>query len=339
MSIINQALKKAQREQMLRETPPPSGWKHVGTATQYRLGGVILAGFAVALGLGAILHAWVTVPTEGNSVEAQAVPEPMPQLIRITPNRASVTPSVTLPTDTALVSPTSGPVFLDGHSHAITPRTQPTNVMSLAVHSANAQARPPHVAPSATTPAVPLPLRSASSLTTEPAEPTQPQQLRAQALFNEAIEAQEAGDLDQARALLEQTVQLDPTLKVAYNSLGNLHHQQQQYQLAITMYERALALDPQYAKARNNLGSTYLRLAMDDRALTELHKAIQADSSYGLAYYNLACVYARAGDSASAAQYLQQAIALEPQARIWAQTDEDFAPVRATSVVQKLLGP
>jgi tetratricopeptide (TPR) repeat protein len=78
---------------------------------------------------------------------------------------------------------------------------------------------------------------------------------------------------------------------------------------------------------------------MDDRALTELHKAIQADSGYGLAYYNLACVYARAGDSALAAQYLEQAIALEPQARIWAQTDDDFAPVRATPVVQQLLGP
>jgi Tfp pilus assembly protein PilF len=105
------------------------------------------------------------------------------------------------------------------------------------------------------------------------------------------------------------------------------------------MYERALALDPQYAKARNNLGSTYLRLGMDDQALAELHKALQADDEYGLAYYNLACVYARAGDSTTAAQYLQQAITFAPQARTWAQTDNDFAAVRTTPVVQKLLGP
>jgi hypothetical protein len=70
-----------------------------------------------------------------------------------------------------------------------------------------------------------------------------------------------------------------------------------------------------------------------------LHKAIQADSGYGLAYYNLACVYARAGDSTLAAQYLEQAMTLEPQARLWAQTDDDFTPVRATPVVQRLLGP
>jgi hypothetical protein len=338
MSIINQALKKAQREQMLRATQPLTGWKHAGTTMQYRLGGIILAGFAVALGLGAILHAWVTAPTEGNSI-GQAVSESLPQLPLVTPNRTAAAPAVTPPTDTAMVPSAAGPVLLDKHSQATTPRTPPTNVMSPAVHPTIPQAPRTRVELSAATSAVPIPPQPAPSPTIEPAAPSQPEQLQAQALFNQAMESQAAGQLDHARTLLEQAVQLDPTLKVAYNSLGNLHHQQQQYQQAIAMYERALALDPQYAKARNNLGSTYLRLAMDDRALTELHKAIQADSGYGLAYYNLACVYARAGDSTLAAQYLEQAIALEPQARLWAQTDDDFAPVRATPVVQQLLGP
>jgi hypothetical protein len=53
----------------------------------------------------------------------------------------------------------------------------------------------------------------------------------------------------------------------------------------------------------------------------------------------LACVYARSGNSTMAAQYLQQAIALEPQARTWAQTDTDFARVRTAPEVQQLLGP
>jgi Tfp pilus assembly protein PilF len=335
MSIINQALKKAQREQMLRTTPPLSGWKQAGIAAQYRLGGVIFAGFAVALGLGAILHAWVTVPPEGNSVGAHAAPEPLPQLTLVTSDLPSVTPAVMPLTDTVPRPSTPGPAFFDRHSDTPAPKTPPMT----ALNPASAQARLPRVAPLTATPAVPLPVQLVSSPTTGPAEAAQPEQLRARALFNQAMEAQEAGDLDHARTLLEQTIQLDPTLKVAYNSLGNLHHQQQQYEQAIVMYERALALDPQYAKARNNLGSTYMQLTMDDRALTELHKAIQADSGYGLAYYNLACVYARAGDSTTAAQYLQQAMALEPQARIWAQTDDDFAPVRATPAVQALLGP
>jgi len=100
-----------------------------------------------------------------------------------------------------------------------------------------------------------------------------------------------------------------------------------------------LTIDPDYAKARNNLGSTYMQLAMDRSAIDEFQKALHADSSYSLAYYNLACVYARSCNSATASQYLQQAIAIEPQARTWAQTDADFAPVRTAPEVQQLLGP
>jgi tetratricopeptide (TPR) repeat protein len=184
-----------------------------------------------------------------------------------------------------------------------------------------------------------IPPQPVQPLKTAPAAPTQEDRLQAQTLFNQAVASQEAGDLEHARVLLERTVQRDPTLKVAYNSLGNLYYQQQQYQQAVAMYERALQLDPHYAKARNNLGSTYLQLAMVDQALTEFHKALAADSGYGLAYYNLACVYARAGDSPTAAEYLRQAIILEPQARAWAQSDDDFARVRTTPVIQQLLGP
>jgi len=162
---------------------------------------------------------------------------------------------------------------------------------------------------------------------------------RVQALMQRASAAQEAGELRRAASLLEQAVQLDPTAKAAYNSLGNVYYHLQRYQQAITMYHKALALDPDYAKARNNLGSTYMQLAMHEQAIEELQKALRADSSYGLAYYNLACVYARGGDSATAAQYLQQAIVLEPQARTWAQTDTDFTPVRTAPEVQQLLGP
>jgi tetratricopeptide (TPR) repeat protein len=151
--------------------------------------------------------------------------------------------------------------------------------------------------------------------------------------------AEEAGDLARASSLLEQAVKLDATAKAAYNSLGNVYYQQQRYQQAIAMYDKALALDPHYAKARNNLGSTYMQLAMDARAIEELLKALQADSSFGLAYYNLACVYARGGHTTTAAQYLQQAIALEPQARTWAQTDADFARVRSAPEIQQLVRP
>jgi len=162
---------------------------------------------------------------------------------------------------------------------------------------------------------------------------------RAQALVRRAAAAQEANELKRALTLLEQAIKLDPTAKAAYNSLGNVYYQQQRYQQALVMYQKALAIDPDYVKARMNLGNTYMQLAMDTRAIDELQKALRADSSSSLAYYNLACAYARSGNGPVAALYLLEAIALEPQARTWAQTDADFARVRTAPDVQQLLGP
>ena len=186
-----------------------------------------------------------------------------------------------------------------------------------------------------------MPSRAAMPLprVAPPAALTPAEAARAQALVQRAAAAQEAKELTRALTLLEQAIKLDPTAKAAYNSLGNVYYQQQRYQQALAMYQQALAIDPDYAKARTNLGSTYMQMAMDTRAIEELHKALRADSSYSLAYYNLACVYARSGNSPMAAQYLQQAIGLEPQARTWAQTDVDFARVRTAPEVQQLLGP
>jgi Tfp pilus assembly protein PilF len=156
--------------------------------------------------------------------------------------------------------------------------------------------------------------------------------------FNLALEAQAGGDVEQAMALLHQAVRLDPTLKRAYNNLGNLYYQRQQYDEAVTMYHQALTLDPDYTQARNNLGSAYIQLSQYEQAIAELHKVLQGGGEASLAYYNLACIYARRGDSTQAVHYLQRAMETEPQARIWAQTDADFSRIRSEPALQRLLG-
>ena len=197
-----------------------------------------------------------------------------------------------------------------------------------------AAAQPPEPGTSVAPPVAPTPASVAP-----PVAPTPAEVARAQELVQRAAAAQEAKALPRASTLLEQAIKLDPTAKAAYTSLGNVYYQQRRYQQALAMDQKALEIDPAYAKARTNLGSTYMQLAMDTRAIEELQKALLADSSYSLAYYILACVYARSGNSSMAAQYLPQTIALEPQARTWAQTDADFTRVRTAPAVQQLLGP
>ena len=141
-----------------------------------------------------------------------------------------------------------------------------------------------------------------------------------------------------------QSVQLNAARQPAlspqrYIAQGNRLYRQGQYQDAIALYQSALALQPDNLKARNNLGIAYMQLAMDDRAAATFEEILRLDSTYGIAYYNLACVHARAGNAAGAADYLQQAMDIEPRARDWARTDQDFALVRDAPQFRRHLGP
>ena len=351
MSIINQALQKAQRAQLVHSQQEMAYRLPVQFARASRRRWLWLPlGLVVAVGVGATLHAWL-MPAASRLQVGLELPGTAARMAVPAPPHTLATPLPGEQVARAVAEPSRpGPA-----EDALRPGSAASS--PLATPSADGPPAPVAAAPAAVTAVVPVPRVTPATLpavvsesvaqppdgpahTVPPAAaPTLLQTDRARALVQRAVAAQEAGELRRALSLLEQAVQLDPTAKAAYNSLGNVYYQQQRYQQAIAMYHRALAIDPDYAKARNNLGSTYMRLAMDERAIEELQRALRADSSYGLAYYNLACVYARGGDSVSAAQYLQQAIVLEPQARTWAQTDTDFASVRTAPEVQQLLGP
>ncbi len=334
MSIINQALQKAQREQLRHsQQEMPYRLSAQRTRAPRRRWLLALLGLVAAVGVGATLHAWFLIPTG-------RVPVPTELASTSSPLVTPIPPATPLPA-TPVVEPGTEPPLPERHARPLPLGSEPpplapvvasadTPPMPIAIDSTPPLTGPPPTPPSA---AMPLPRVA------PPAVPAPAEVARAQALVQRAAAAQEAKELPRALTLLEQAIKLDPTAKAAYNSLGNVYYQQQHYQQALAMYQKALAIDPDYAKARTNLGSTYMQLAMDTRAIDELQKALRTDSSYSLAYYNLACVYARSGNSTMAAQYLQQAIALEPQARTWAQTDADFARVRTAPEVQQFLGP
>ena len=332
MSIINQALQKAQREQ-LRHSQQEMPYRLPGQWTRAPRRRWLLAplGLVAAVGVGATLHAWFLTPTGRVPMLTELVTTSSPLVISVpqaTPLPA--TPVVQTDTESPLPEPHASPLPSDSEPPPLAPVVASADTPPMPTDST-----PPPTAPVPTPPSVAMPLPRV----VPPVAPAAVEAARAQALVQRAAAAQEAKELTRALTLLEQAIKLDPTAKAAYNSLGNVYYQQRRYQQALTMYQKALAIDPDYVKARTNLGSTYMQLAMDTRAIDELQKVLQTDSSYSLAYYNLACVYARSGNSTMAAQYLQQAIVLEPQARTWAQTDVDFARMRTAPEVQQLLGP
>ena len=354
MSIINQALQKAQREQ-LRHNQQEMPYRLPVQRTRAPRRRWLLAplGLVAAVGAGATLHAWFLTPTGRVPVPTELVTTSSPLVIPIPPaTPLPATPIVQADTESPLPEPHASPLPSDSEPPPLAPVVASADTPPMPTDST-----PPPTAPAPTPPSAAMPLPRVAPPAAVATAPAQPQETRtsvaplvvptpttaevarAQALVRRAAAAQEANELKRALTLLEQAIKLDPTAKAAYNSLGNVYYQQQRYQQALVMYQKALAIDPDYVKARMNLGNTYMQLAMDTRAIDELQKALRADSSSSLAYYNLACVYARSGNGPVAALYLLEAIALEPQARTWAQTDADFARVRTAPDVQQLLGP
>ena len=268
MSIISQALKKAQREQQLARGD--TAWTLpalAGAGAPRRRGQTlwILTAALFAVSLGAALHVWLGSPTAG----VDTVSEPGRSVTAAAPQPQAVRPAKAAET-------------------AIKPARQIVNL---------------------------VPEQQLAAPKTATAAPVRPVQVAA------------------ARPPAPRPTAAD------YTARGNALYHQGAYQRAVDMFQAALALDPRAVKARNNLGSAYLQLAMDDRAAAAFQEVLRLDDAYGLAYYNLACVQARAGNAESAAAYLRQAAAIEPEARAWARTDSDFAAVRDAPAFRQLLEP
>jgi len=77
----------------------------------------------------------------------------------------------------------------------------------------------------------------------------------------------------------------------AYNNRGVAYYDLQQYQRAIVDYDRALELDPAYADAYNNRGVAYYDLQQYQRAIVDYDRALELNPAYADAYNNRGDAY------------------------------------------------
>jgi serine/threonine-protein kinase len=155
--------------------------------------------------------------------------------------------------------------------------------------------------------------------------------------------------LDQALENCKSALNLDDSLSAVYATLGRIHSDSGNYDLALTEfrhaidldplnadgltgiayakettgqiaeaennYTRALALRPDYWDSYNTLGLFYYRHHRLQEAAAQLKKAVELTPDNSLAYDNLAAVYLTAGtpqDLVSAEQALRKSIEISP---------------------------
>ncbi len=92
-------------------------------------------------------------------------------------------------------------------------------------------------------------------------------------------------------AVIESGGQTPQVLVGAFNSRGNAHLNNRNYDRAIADYNETIRLDPKYAIGFNNRGLAYLRKGRLDPAIADFDEAIRLNPKYAMAFVNRAFAY------------------------------------------------
>lgn len=96
------------------------------------------------------------------------------------------------------------------------------------------------------------------------------------------------GRLDDAKNALNIEVQQNPSSVPAYNLLGIVDSEQQDYADAVTALKKALQLSPGSLQAHNNLGKVYVAEKQLDLAQKEFEATLRLDARDKDANFNAA---------------------------------------------------
>ncbi|MFZ4791775.1 MAG: tetratricopeptide repeat protein [Candidatus Competibacteraceae bacterium] len=130
--------------------------------------------------------------------------------------------------------------------------------------------------------------------------------------LQQAIHAQQRGQLTEAETLYRQVLQRNPQQVEALHFLGVLAAQRDQHEPAADLIRRALELNPQYADAWNNLGNVLTALKQPEEAADAYRRTIELSPAHVGAYGNLGVILTQLGQIEEAIAACRQATSLAP---------------------------
>lgn len=133
------------------------------------------------------------------------------------------------------------------------------------------------------------------------------------ALFNEAFEAQQAGDYDGAIKLYKKSIDAFPTAE-AYTFLGWTYSFRGEYDLAIAECLAAISVDAGFGNPYNDIGSYLMAKGNLYDCVRWFKMAMKAVRYEARAYphFNLAVVYEKRGNFLAAAKHYGLALEEQP---------------------------
>jgi tetratricopeptide (TPR) repeat protein len=106
-------------------------------------------------------------------------------------------------------------------------------------------------------------------------------------IFEQALDCEDAGELDQAADLYRRAIVLDPLEPVLHFNLGNVLYGMAQLEESAASFQQAIDHDSNYAEAWNNLGNVQAELGRFPVAILAFRRSLALLPGYSLAKDNL----------------------------------------------------
>jgi type IV pilus assembly protein PilF len=133
--------------------------------------------------------------------------------------------------------------------------------------------------------------------------------------YNLGVQAQQAGNIQEALSEFQRAIQLDPDNAESRNALGILLHLSfKRPDEAIEHYQKAIEVRPNFSEARTNLANVYLDQGQYDQAI-KLYEQVLNDMLYPtpfIAQGNMGWAYYKKGDTEKALENIRAAVTLNP---------------------------
>lgn len=131
-------------------------------------------------------------------------------------------------------------------------------------------------------------------------------------LYQQAKTAQQKGFFDEAIGKYEQILKLDPGLAPAYNNLGLLYFQQENFRKAARVLEGGLRHDPSMTPSVALLGLSYYEMGEFGKARTRLEEAVRRSPADTKAQLYLGRCLFRLGEREEGVAVLQKLVQRDP---------------------------
>lgn len=162
---------------------------------------------------------------------------------------------------------------------------------------------------------------------------------KALALYDQGLKLYYQRQFPESLVLFNQALAIDAQCYEALNAKGATLAFQGHYDQGLALIQHALDLNPLFVYGHFNRGLANELAGRWDQAIAAYQKALQLDNRDTWSYYGIASIYGRLGNIDKVLEYLQPAIALDPDVKEVARDEKDFAPVRKDPRFQTLVKP